>query len=253
MFAGAARAELHVDIDLNLDPNNALVTLADATPERVFTGDLLEFGLPGFTNDPGWNASNTLAPGARIGLQVTDSLAYWDPNTGLLGDPPLGEILTLVQGQTPRATVTATSGPLPPFDYAIASAAGGFHVHLNYQVTHPDYDPGDPFNNPISDGAYVLYVQNTSDLHGASREYAIVLGEGLTPEQLDQAIEKVRERFESVVNCPGDLTGDLQVNLADLGAMFACWQSPCGDVTGDGNTDLSDLGIMFANWNTICE
>lgn len=49
--------------------------------------------------------------------------------------------------------------------------------------------------------------------------------------------------------CPGDLTGDGQSDLADLGAMFGCWNQPCGDLTGDGTTNLADLGILFADWN----
>lgn len=56
----------------------------------------------------------------------------------------------------------------------------------------------------------------------------------------------------SAVNCPGDLNGDLNVGLADLGVMFGCWQQACGDITGDNNTDLSDLGLLFSNWNLNC-
>ena len=51
------------------------------------------------------------------------------------------------------------------------------------------------------------------------------------------------------VACAGDLSGDNQVNLTDLGLLFGCWQQPCGDLSGDGNTDLVDLGLLFADWN----
>ena len=48
--------------------------------------------------------------------------------------------------------------------------------------------------------------------------------------------------------CTGDLTGDNVVDLADLGTLFGCWNTPCGDLDASGNTDLADLGILFGDW-----
>lgn len=53
--------------------------------------------------------------------------------------------------------------------------------------------------------------------------------------------------------CPGDLNGDGQVDLADLGILladFGCLPPPnCpGDLDGDGDTDLADLGILLADF-----
>jgi hypothetical protein len=53
--------------------------------------------------------------------------------------------------------------------------------------------------------------------------------------------------------CAGDLDGDGDTDLADLGILladFGCPQpGPCaGDLDGDGDTDLADLGILLADF-----
>jgi hypothetical protein len=53
--------------------------------------------------------------------------------------------------------------------------------------------------------------------------------------------------------CDGDLDGDGDTDLADLGILladFGCPQpGPCaGDLDGDGDTDLADLGILLADF-----
>lgn len=53
---------------------------------------------------------------------------------------------------------------------------------------------------------------------------------------------------------PGDLDGDADVDLSDLGTLlsdYGCAGGACpGDADGDGDTDLSDLGIVLANYGT---
>jgi hypothetical protein len=49
--------------------------------------------------------------------------------------------------------------------------------------------------------------------------------------------------------CPEDLTGDGQVDGADLGIMLAQWGGPGdADFNGDGQVDGADLGAMLAAW-----
>ncbi len=54
----------------------------------------------------------------------------------------------------------------------------------------------------------------------------------------------------------GDLFGDNEVDLADLGILladFGCGGADCeGDVDGDGDTDLSDLGIVLSEYGQSC-
>ncbi|KKM97150.1 hypothetical protein LCGC14_1170970 [marine sediment metagenome] len=56
-----------------------------------------------------------------------------------------------------------------------------------------------------------------------------------------------------VAGCPGDLDGDGDTDLADLGILladFGCTApGPCpGDLDNDGDTDLADLGILLADF-----
>ncbi len=47
--------------------------------------------------------------------------------------------------------------------------------------------------------------------------------------------------------CAADLTGDGQVNGADLGLLIGAWElTPLGDLNGDGITDGADLGLMLS-------
>jgi hypothetical protein len=53
--------------------------------------------------------------------------------------------------------------------------------------------------------------------------------------------------------CPGDLDGDGDTDLGDLGILladFGCQPPPncVGDLDGDGDTDLGDLGILLADF-----
>jgi hypothetical protein len=50
---------------------------------------------------------------------------------------------------------------------------------------------------------------------------------------------------------PGDLDGDGDVDLADLGILLASFLTDDGgDLDGDGDTDLADLGILLANFGS---
>jgi predicted outer membrane repeat protein len=49
--------------------------------------------------------------------------------------------------------------------------------------------------------------------------------------------------------CPGDLDGDDDTDMSDLGILLAAWElDDGGDLDGDGDTDISDLGILLADF-----
>ena len=58
--------------------------------------------------------------------------------------------------------------------------------------------------------------------------------------------------------CEGDLDGDNDVDLSDLGIVLADWNCAAGpgacagDLDGDGDTDLSDLGVVLAAYGLPC-
>jgi hypothetical protein len=54
--------------------------------------------------------------------------------------------------------------------------------------------------------------------------------------------------------CLGDLDGDSDVDLADLGQLLASFgMDSGGDTDGDADTDLADLGEVLASYGTVCE
>jgi len=57
-----------------------------------------------------------------------------------------------------------------------------------------------------------------------------------------------------VTECPGDVTGDGTVNLADLNLVLANFgqQTSDGDATGDGVVNLADLNLVLANFGISC-
>lgn len=54
--------------------------------------------------------------------------------------------------------------------------------------------------------------------------------------------------------CPGDVTGDNIVDLADLNAVLGNFGQggPVGDANGDGAVDLGDLNLVLGNFGTVC-
>ncbi|MCR9218164.1 MAG: hypothetical protein NXI14_13310, partial [bacterium] len=55
-------------------------------------------------------------------------------------------------------------------------------------------------------------------------------------------------------DCPGDVTGDNSVDLADLNLVLANFGEVTsdGDADGSGNVDLADLNLVLANFGTDC-
>ena len=64
------------------------------------------------------------------------------------------------------------------------------------------------------------------------------------------------EECSTTPDCPGDLDGDLDVDLADLSILLSEFGMTGGgltaDIDGDGDVDLSDLAIILSNFATIC-
>jgi|GEM_PF-1832804 len=64
--------------------------------------------------------------------------------------------------------------------------------------------------------------------------------------------------FDVGVDCPGDITGDGQVALDDLGILLSNFGTPSGatpddgDLNGDGAVDLADLALLLSAFGTVC-
>lgn len=68
----------------------------------------------------------------------------------------------------------------------------------------------------------------------------------------DVRIDNVRIAPCYIVPCPGDLTGDGQVDGEDLTLLLGSWGAcadPCpADITGDGSVGGDDLTILLGDW-----
>ena len=59
--------------------------------------------------------------------------------------------------------------------------------------------------------------------------------------------------------CPGDLDGDLDVDLTDLAVMLTNFGTSSGalpsdgDLDGDGDVDLADLALQLSNFGNVCQ
>lgn len=54
-------------------------------------------------------------------------------------------------------------------------------------------------------------------------------------------------------NLSGDLTGDGEVDQADLALVLSAYgETDAGDLNGDGVTDQADLAILLANYGSLC-
>ena len=96
-------------------------------------------------------------------------------------------------------------------------------------------------------------------MHYAAGNYASIIAIGDVNGDLwpDLAVANYFSNNVSVLlnqrGCPGDLDGDGDTDLADLGVLLADFgcavPGPCaGDLDGDGDTDLADLGILLADF-----
>lgn len=60
------------------------------------------------------------------------------------------------------------------------------------------------------------------------------------------------------VSCPGDLDGDLDIDLEDLAVLLANFGTTSGadpedgDVDGDGDVDLADLSVVLSVFGSVC-
>ena len=63
--------------------------------------------------------------------------------------------------------------------------------------------------------------------------------------------------IETTIDCPGDVNGDLVVDLTDLAVLLANFDATGatreqGDLDGSGTVDLSDLAMLLANFGVPC-
>jgi hypothetical protein len=178
--------------------------------------------------------------------------------------------------------VSSGEVPMPtPFDEAEDTAANAAHqINLaepltlcpgDYYLTIYGADPT-PDGEAFSNWAWFTGAQNGIFMTDGSGPFgrrsvtfpepglekyttpAVVVPAGLDPNSGYSCAFRVvgnpteSKACETKTPCVGDLTGDGQVDGADLGTLLGGWGTPGTDLTGDGNTDGADLGTLLGAW-----
>ena len=253
-LAPAAIAQ-HADIDLSLGEDEDGVTrLVTGSSDfqnpgepiirgvRVFTATTGEGGIPGFTDDPGFNAlAGELPPGALLGFDLVDALRLWNGSDfDTIATEPMRVSLFTMSRLTPPDAGGFTEG----FEFAAIGSNGAVHSHINYRLEAPEQP-----------GVYLLTIQLRLDEPGIepSLPAFIVFNNNADPAEADAAASWLEDLLEPDT-CPADVTADNQIDLADLNLVLANFgqMSSDGDTNDDGQVDLVDLNAVLGAFGSPC-
>jgi len=255
-LSGTAMAQ-HSDIDLSLVTEDGVTRISTGISDfenpgqpvipnvRVHQAVLNQSGIPGFTNNPGYNALNgALPPGSLLGFDIVDALRVWDPFMQDFETIPTEQMRVSLFTES-RFTPTEPGGFVEGFEFAAVSGSGSVHQHMSYVL-----------GQPLTPGVYLLSLQLR--LNGAGVEpslpFYLVCNHLADPDEFAAAVAFMEESLEPSPACPADVTGDGEVNLADLNLVLANFgqQTDDGDTNGDGVVDLADLNAVLAAFGTSC-
>ncbi|MCH2140136.1 MAG: hypothetical protein MK100_03785 [Phycisphaerales bacterium] len=217
-----------------------LIDEDDVEPHvRTFESEFGESGVPGFSDEPGWEAfPGTFDSDDRVGWNALAGLRRWN---GDGFDTSIEETITVsFAGLSFEIADTAVSG----FDLAV-QPDGGLHRHLGFFL---DHDSGVP-----AVGVYLveleLYALDQSPQ--SSEPFWIVFNNEADEEDHEAAVEWVEEHLADEEHCHGDVNGDHHVDVKDLLALIGDW-GPCdgcsADLDGNGAVDIEDLLEMLADF-----
>lgn len=246
----------HADIDLSLgEDDHGMTRIVTGISDfqnpgepiirgvRVFTATTGEGGIPGFTDDPGFNAlAGELPPGALLGFDLVDALRLWNGNDfETVAAEPMRVSLFTMSRLTPPDAGGFTEG----FEFASIGSNGAVHSHLNYRLEAPEQP-----------GIYLLTIQLRLDEPGIepSLPAFIVFNNNADPDQADAAVAHLEDLLEPNP-CPADVTDDGNINLADLNLVLANFGQATsdGDTNDDNQVDLADLNAVLATFGQACD
>lgn len=243
--ASLAAADHAGDVLLTVD-DGVLVTgsvLPDdgwEVPVVVFTGEFGDSGFPGFTANPGFDAEpGTFLPGTKIGFNILEPLKVW---SGSGFEQTAGETMTI---SFLTLSAETGSGFVPGFELAV-QANGGFHRHYSMFLNGP-------LGSSPAPGAYLLVreLYSTDSMVAPSAPFYFVMGHLVAESVVDEAADWLLSQLQGPT-CAADLTGDGEVDGADLGVLLAAWDTAgsTADLDGNGTVDGADLGALLAAWGS---
>lgn len=242
--------------DSNLASVHVTVEPPPAEPAYIFT----------FDQDPGWTTEGDWAFGTPTG----GGSANGDPTAGFTGASVYGYNLAGDYANDLPETLYLTTAPI--------DCRGLFGVELRFwRWLGVERTPFDRATVEVSsDGVTwtVLWANSTSNLSDsdwipmafdissvADDQPAVRIRWGIGP--TDRSVTYPGWNIDDVElwgwraeTCTGDVDGDRDVDVSDLGLLLGQYgmsgSDLDGDLNGDGGVDVSDLGLVLANYGATC-
>ncbi|MFM8641115.1 MAG: choice-of-anchor tandem repeat NxxGxxAF-containing protein [Planctomycetota bacterium] len=213
----------HIIFNAGLTSVNQMVDydVASSTYTTILTGGDQAFGLPSGvlytsfyagSSSPQINAKGEMV----VKLPLTGSVTSGVDDTALYAWSASTGLRPLLRSGTTGPTGFTVVSFFPPGNAAMNGSGG---------------------SNGLSEtGWFVTNLQDNNPASATGTDYSLVRARVFAPPPA----------------CPADLTGDGQVDGADLGALLGAW-GPCSgscpaDLTGDGQVDGADLGALLGAW-----
>ena len=122
-------------------------------------------------------------------------------------------------------------------------------------VLNSEAEGGNPrvaSNYPLLIGRHNFSAPYDWPFNGSIDEVAIY-DRALTPDEILSHYLSADPDKACTPPCPADITGDGQVDAADLGALIAVWNTdggtiPEADINRDGTVSAADLGLLIGAW-----
>ena len=227
----------------------------------------LQYSFP-LETDPGWSVEGDWAFGQPTG----EGSHYGDPETGYTGNNVYGYNLSGdYSNNMPEYNLTTTAldcSNMAETELRFQRWLGverGIFDHAAISVSNDGSTWTQVWTNPnttISESAWGQVSYDISEIADDQTTVYIRWTMGTSDNSTSYPgwnIDDVEIWAVSLApNCPGDLDGDLDVDLADLSAMLANYGTTSGaeyedgDMDGDGDVDLSDLSALLAVYGTTC-
>ena len=209
---------------------------------RTFESELGESGVPGYSDEPGWEAfPGTFDPNIRVGWNATAGLSRWN---GDGFDTDLDETMTVSFG---TLSFEIANAPVNGFSLAV-QADGGLHRHIGFYLDNA-------FGAPAV-GVYLVELELYSSTGSpeSSEPFWIVFNNEDDEENHEAAVEWVAENMageDHDHHCHGDVNDDEHVDVIDLLQLISDWGDCDGcesDLDGDGLVNVTDLLEVLEEW-----